>query len=86
MPPLAAACRRRFLWRRSFIAPTSRTADRSYPCPNSRTRHPAEEARLTVPSVLDAVSGISYGAGHGDPELVQRGHRTLARLRAAQHP
>ncbi|MFF9455918.1 aminoglycoside phosphotransferase/kinase family protein [Streptomyces flaveolus] len=42
-------------------------------------------AQLAVLSVLDAVSGISYGAAHGDPELVDRGHRTLARLRAAQH-
>ncbi|MFF3501519.1 phosphotransferase [Streptomyces sp. NPDC003247] len=45
-----------------------------------------EEAQLTVLSVLDAVSGVSYGAAHGDPELVERGRRTLARLRAAQHP
>jgi 8-oxo-dGTP pyrophosphatase MutT (NUDIX family) len=47
---------------------------------------PEEEVRLTVLSVLDAVSGISYGAAHGDPELVERGHRTLARLRTAQRP
>ncbi|ALO98605.1 NUDIX hydrolase [Streptomyces hygroscopicus subsp. limoneus] len=47
---------------------------------------PDEEAHLTVLSVLDAVSGISYGAAHGDPELVERGRRTLARLRAAQRP
>ncbi|MGW2033763.1 phosphotransferase [Streptomyces sp. NPDC001811] len=45
---------------------------------------PEEEAHLTVLSVLDAVSGISYGTAHGDPELVERAHRTLARLRAAQ--
>ncbi|MFF5969926.1 phosphotransferase [Streptomyces sp. NPDC012769] len=45
-----------------------------------------EEAQFTVLSVLDSVSGISYGAGHGDPELVERGRRTLARLRAAQRP
>ncbi|MFD7134516.1 hypothetical protein [Streptomyces sp. NPDC059894] len=45
-----------------------------------------EEARLTVLSVLDAVSGISYGAAHGDPEPVERGRRTLARLRAAPRP
>ncbi|KAB1982863.1 phosphotransferase [Streptomyces triticiradicis] len=44
---------------------------------------PAEEARLTVLSVLDAVSGISYGTAHGDPELMERGLRTLARLRIA---
>ncbi|MFF8908735.1 phosphotransferase [Streptomyces olivaceoviridis] len=47
---------------------------------------PGEETRLTVLSVLDSVSGISYGAAHGDPELVERGLRTLARLRAAQRP
>ncbi|MFJ3877153.1 phosphotransferase [Streptomyces sp. NPDC090077] len=47
---------------------------------------PEEEARLTVLSVLDAVSGISYGTAHRDPELVERGLRTLARLRAEQHP
>lgn len=46
----------------------------------------AEEAQLTILSVLDAVSGISYGAAHGDHELVERGRRTLARLRAAQRP
>lgn len=42
----------------------------------------AEEAQLTILSVLDAVSGISYGTAHGDPELVERGRRTLAWLRA----
>ncbi|MEU7028911.1 phosphotransferase [Streptomyces sp. NPDC046275] len=47
---------------------------------------PEEEDQLTVLSVLDAVSGISYGAAHGDPELVERGLRTLARLRAVQRP
>ncbi|MFD7323939.1 phosphotransferase [Streptomyces sp. NPDC059875] len=47
---------------------------------------PEEQAQLTVLSVLDAVSGISYGAAHGDPELVERGRRTLARLRAGQRP
>ncbi|MFF9526641.1 phosphotransferase [Streptomyces achromogenes] len=47
---------------------------------------PEEETRLTVLSVLDAVSSISYGTAHGDPELLERGRRTLARLRAAQHP
>jgi Ser/Thr protein kinase RdoA (MazF antagonist) len=41
----------------------------------------AEQAHLTVHSVLDAVSGIQYGAAHGDWELVERGRRTLARLR-----
>ncbi|MHC3393944.1 phosphotransferase [Streptomyces lavendulocolor] len=47
---------------------------------------PEEETQLTVLSVLDSVSGISYGTAHGDPELVERGLRTLARLRAAQRP
>nr|WP_024127225.1 phosphotransferase [Streptomyces sp. F8]AHE39961.1 NUDIX hydrolase [Streptomyces sp. F8] len=47
---------------------------------------PEEEAQLTVLSVLDAVSGISYGTAHGDPELAERGLRTLARLRNAQRP
>ncbi|MEU7354317.1 phosphotransferase [Streptomyces albidoflavus] len=47
---------------------------------------PEEEAQLTILSVLDSVSGISYGAAHGDPELVERGLRALARLRAAQRP
>ncbi|MEU5092081.1 phosphotransferase [Streptomyces sp. NPDC021356] len=47
---------------------------------------PEEEAQLAALCVLDSVSGISYGAAHGDPELVERGRRTLARLRAAQHP
>ncbi|WP_435852004.1 phosphotransferase [Streptomyces rubradiris] len=51
-----------------------------------RSFTPEEEAQLTVLSVLDAVSGISYGVSHGDPELVERGRRTLARLRAVQHP
>ncbi|MFJ8804429.1 hypothetical protein [Streptomyces sp. NPDC102487] len=38
---------------------------------------PAEQARL----VIDSVSAIAYG----DPELVERGRRTLARLRAEHH-
>nr|BEK71473.1 hypothetical protein KPHV_87000 [Kitasatospora purpeofusca] len=37
---------------------------------------------LTVLEALDAVSGIQYGAAAGDPELLERGLRTLARLRA----
>ncbi|MCG7522905.1 phosphotransferase [Streptomyces sp. OfavH-34-F] len=45
---------------------------------------PDEEAHLMALSVMDAVSGLSYGTAHGDPELVERGQRTLARLRAAQ--
>lgn len=46
-----------------------------------------EEAHLTALSVLDALSGIQYGAAHGDPELVERGRRTLARHRTTTpHP
>ncbi|MDX3402440.1 hypothetical protein B0E38_01425 [Streptomyces sp. 111WW2] len=47
---------------------------------------PAEEEHLAVLAALDALSGIQYGAAHGDPELVERGTRTLARLRATGHP
>ncbi|GAA2109196.1 hypothetical protein GCM10009759_49620 [Kitasatospora saccharophila] len=32
-------------------------------------------------AALDAVSGIQYGAAAGDPELLERGLRTPARLR-----
>lgn len=42
----------------------------------------AEQARLVIDAALDSVSGIAYGMSHGDPELVERGWRTLARLRA----
>lgn len=42
----------------------------------------AEEAHLVIDMALDAVSGIAYGANRGDPELVERGRRTLARLRS----
>ncbi|MBB0243642.1 phosphotransferase [Streptomyces alkaliphilus] len=45
---------------------------------------PEEDARLAALSVLDSVSGIAYGTAHDDPELVERGRRTLARLRAAR--
>lgn len=31
---------------------------------------PEEENQLTVLSVLDAVSGISYGTAHGDPNFL----------------
>ncbi|MER8084237.1 phosphotransferase [Streptomyces sp. NPDC094048] len=41
----------------------------------------AEEQHLVVLAVLDSVSGIAYGAAHGDLELLERGRRTLARLR-----
>ncbi len=42
-----------------------------------------EEEHLFVDAALDAVSGIQFGAAHGDPELVERGKRTLNRLRTA---
>ncbi|MFJ9613469.1 hypothetical protein [Streptomyces noursei] len=29
---------------------------------------------------LDALSGIAYGLTHDDPEVVERGRRTLRRL------
>ncbi|MDJ0465516.1 phosphotransferase [Streptomyces sp. H27-C3] len=45
-----------------------------------------EEEHLTVHSVLDAVSGIQHGAAHGDPEIVERGRRTLAHLRSTAIP
>uniref|UniRef100_A0AAU3HUC1 Phosphotransferase n=1 Tax=Streptomyces sp. NBC_01393 TaxID=2903851 RepID=A0AAU3HUC1_9ACTN len=45
----------------------------------------AEEARLGIDMALDAVSGIAFGVAHGDPESVERGRRTLARLRAGHH-
>jgi tRNA A-37 threonylcarbamoyl transferase component Bud32 len=45
-----------------------------------------ERARLLVETVLDAVSGIAFGSKTGDPELVERGHRTLVRCRAGAAP
>ncbi|CAM5656300.1 NUDIX domain-containing protein [Streptomyces avidinii] len=50
-----------------------------------RTLAPAEELRLDCEAAFDAVSGIAYGAGHQDPEVAERGHRTLSRLHAAHH-
>lgn len=46
---------------------------------------PAEQAWLVIDAALDAVSAIAYGSTHADPELVERGRRTLARLRAEHH-
>ncbi|MFE6490711.1 phosphotransferase [Streptomyces sp. NPDC057748] len=46
-----------------------------------RTLTDAEESRLVIDSALDAVSGVAFGAAHGDPELDERGRRTPARLR-----
>ncbi|MET9778820.1 phosphotransferase [Streptomyces sp. NPDC006367] len=48
----------------------------------SRSLTAAEEARLVIDTALDAVSGIQFGIAHGEPELIERGHRTLTRLRA----
>ncbi|MEE1823801.1 phosphotransferase [Streptomyces sp. BE20] len=53
---------------------------------NGRQLSAAEEEHLAVHQVLDAVSGIQYGAANADPELVERGRRTLARLRATHRP
>lgn len=50
-----------------------------------RPLSPAEQARLVIDAALDSVSGIAYGSDHGDLELVERGRRTLARLRAEHH-
>ncbi|MFA7764797.1 phosphotransferase [Streptomyces sp. NRRL S-448] len=47
---------------------------------------PAEEQYMEVLTVLDSASGIAYGAANHDPELIERGRRALARLRAAVHP
>ncbi|MET7642469.1 hypothetical protein ABZS83_02235 [Streptomyces sp. NPDC005426] len=41
-----------------------------------------EEARLVIDVALDSVSGIAYGSENCDPELVERGRRTLGRLRS----
>ncbi|MGW8360044.1 phosphotransferase [Streptomyces wedmorensis] len=41
----------------------------------------AEETHLVASAALDAVSGIAFGTRAGDPELVERGRRTLVRLR-----
>ncbi|MFF4948398.1 phosphotransferase [Streptomyces chattanoogensis] len=46
-----------------------------------RELFPAEVQRLGCEAGLDAVSGVAYGTAHNDPELVERGLRTLRRLR-----
>ncbi|MER5890774.1 phosphotransferase [Streptomyces sp. NPDC001941] len=51
-----------------------------------RALTPLEEQHVYALSLLDAVSGIQYGALHADPELLERGRRTLARLSATHHP
>jgi hypothetical protein len=40
-----------------------------------------DRQRLRCEAALDAVSGIAYGRTHGDPEVVERGLRTLRALR-----
>ncbi|MFF1712221.1 phosphotransferase [Streptomyces sp. NPDC058268] len=45
------------------------------------TLSPADVLRLEYEAGLDAVSGVGYGAEHSDPELLERGLRTLRRLR-----
>ncbi|MGP4043194.1 phosphotransferase [Streptomyces sp. 2A115] len=40
-----------------------------------------ERQRLRCEAALDAVNGVQYGHTHGDPELVERGRRTLRALR-----
>lgn len=45
-----------------------------------RSLSPDEAQALQGLSALDALSGIQYGTAHSDPELVERGHRTLHRL------
>ncbi|MEV0415855.1 phosphotransferase [Streptomyces sp. NPDC050448] len=47
---------------------------------------PEDELRLDCEAAFDAVSGIAYGMSHQDPEVTERGHRTLLRLHAAHRP
>ncbi|MFC4035880.1 aminoglycoside phosphotransferase family protein [Streptomyces polygonati] len=42
---------------------------------------PSEADQLRAMAALDALSGIAYGIGTGDGEVVSRGRRTLHRLR-----
>ncbi|MFJ7591784.1 phosphotransferase [Streptomyces sp. NPDC097617] len=51
-----------------------------------RALTPTEELRQDCESAFDAVCGIAYGVGHDDPEVTERGHRTLLRLHAAHRP
>nr|WP_150136040.1 phosphotransferase [Streptomyces hyaluromycini] len=41
-----------------------------------------DRQRLRCEAALDAISGIAYGHTHDDPELLERGLRTLRALRA----
>ncbi|MFE9468648.1 phosphotransferase [Streptomyces virginiae] len=47
---------------------------------------PTEELRLDCEAAFDAVSGIAYGTSHDDPEVTERGHRTMRRLHATRRP
>ncbi|WP_328971575.1 MULTISPECIES: phosphotransferase [Streptomyces] len=49
-----------------------------------RQLDPDEELRLDCEAAFDAVSGIAYGMAHGDPEVTERGRRTLLRLHTAR--
>lgn len=51
-----------------------------------RSLSPQEELQLDCEAAFDAVSGIAYGMAHQDPEVTERGHRTLLRLHAAHRP
>ncbi|GAA2630296.1 hypothetical protein GCM10010425_31540 [Streptomyces spororaveus] len=51
-----------------------------------RLLDPDEELRLDCEAAFDAVSGIAYGMSHGDPEVTERGRRTLLRLHTARRP
>lgn len=50
-----------------------------------RPLDPDEELRLDCEAAFDAVSGIAYGMSHGDPEVTERGRRTLLRLHTDRH-
>lgn len=47
---------------------------------------PGEVRRLECEAALDAVSGVAFGSANGDPEVVQRGLRTLHQLRTGAFP
>lgn len=42
---------------------------------------PPRMPALVIDATLNSVGGISYSAAHGDPELVERGRRTLGPVR-----
>ncbi|MCZ0975879.1 phosphotransferase [Streptomyces albulus] len=45
---------------------------------------PLEAEHMECEEALDALSGIAYGLTHDDPEVVERGRRTLRRLHRTQ--